>query len=158
MSWASSPASRAVMRGNRGRDTRPERALRSALHARGLRYRVGVRPIRDVRRTADVLFPGARIAVFLDGCFWHGCPEHHRPATGATSEFWQNKIAENRRRDADTDRRLIDAGWAVVRIWEHEPVEAAAQQVEEIVRQRRVRRPGRAASGSSPRAGGSAAR
>lgn len=137
-SWASSPAVRAVMRANRGKDTRPERALRSALHARGLRYRVGVRPVAEVRRTADIVFPGARTAVFLDGCFWHGCPEHHRPATGASSEFWREKIAENQRRDADTDQRLADAGWTVVRIWEHVPVEDAAVQVERIVRAART--------------------
>ena len=82
-SWASSPASRAVMRANRGRDTRPERALRSAAHARGLRYRVNVRPVEEVRRTADLVFPVVKVAAFLDGCFWHGCSEHYRPAKGA---------------------------------------------------------------------------
>lgn len=135
-SWASSPASRAVMRANRGRDTRPERALRSAVHALGLRYRVAARPIKNVRRTADIVFPRAKVAVFLDGCFWHGCPEHHRPATGATAHFWATKIDDNKRRDADTDQRLRDVGWEPVRIWEHEPSDQAAQRVAEIVKNR----------------------
>lgn len=135
-SWASSPGSRAVMRGNRGRDTRPELALRSAVHALGLRYRVAARPINAVRRTADLVFPRAKVAVFLDGCFWHGCPEHHRPATGRNSEFWTNKIDKNRRRDADTDQRFSEAGWEVVRIWEHEPTDRAAHRVANVVKNR----------------------
>ncbi|MGW4394399.1 very short patch repair endonuclease [Amycolatopsis nivea] len=136
-SWASSPASRAVMRANRGRDTRPELALRSAVHALGLRYRVGARPMPDVRRTADIVFTRAKVAVFLDGCFWHGCAEHHRPATGKTSEFWLKKIADNQRRDEDTDRRLRDAGWDVVRVWEHEDPAEGAARVADRVRRRR---------------------
>ena len=127
-SWASSPGSRAVMRANRGRDTRPERALRSAVHALGLRYRVDARPLPTMRRTADLVFPKAKVAVFMDGCFWHGCPQHHRKATGATAEFWTAKIEGNKERDRDTDQRLRDAGWKVIRVWEHEdPVQAAAQ-------------------------------
>ncbi|GAA3860706.1 hypothetical protein GCM10022243_28530 [Saccharothrix violaceirubra] len=128
-SWASSPASRAVMRANRGRDTRPEKALRSALHAHGLRYRVNMRPIKDVRRTADVVFTRLKVAVFMDGCYWHGCPEHYRPAHGRTATFWQEKIAANKVRDADTDRRLSEAGWTVVRVWEHEDTAVAAAHV-----------------------------
>jgi DNA mismatch endonuclease (patch repair protein) len=73
-SWASSDGVRASMRANRGRDTNPEVALRSAVHALGLRYRVAWRPIKGLRRTADLVFPTERVAVFLDGCFWHGCP------------------------------------------------------------------------------------
>ena len=116
------------MRANRGHDTRPELALRSAAHARGLRYRVNIRPIKEIRRTADLVFTKAKVAVFLDGCFWHGCAEHHRPAKGATASFWNDKIAENQLRDADTDDRLQRAGWKVVRIWEHEePTEAVAR-------------------------------
>ncbi|MEY7971822.1 very short patch repair endonuclease [Saccharomonospora xinjiangensis] len=133
-SWASTPASRAVMRANRSRDTRPERALRSAIHALGLRYRVATRPVKNVRRTADVVFPRAKVAVFLDGCFWHGCPEHHRPATGATSSFWNTKIEDNKRRDADTDQRLRNAGWDVIRVWEHEDVADAARRIADTLR------------------------
>src|SRR5699024_208791 len=118
-SWASSSTSRAIMRSNKRRDTRPEKALRSAVHALGLRYRVDARPIRSVRRTADLVFPRQKIAVFLDGCFWHGCDEHYRPATGSTAEFWNRKIANNRCRDADTDQRLQREGWEVIRVWEH---------------------------------------
>ncbi|WP_424190322.1 very short patch repair endonuclease [Actinokineospora sp. G85] len=121
------------MRANRGRDTRPELALRSAVHALGLRYRVGARPLPNVRRTADLVFTKVRVAVFLDGCFWHGCPEHHRRATGATSEFWTAKIDGNRVRDADTDERLRAAGWNVVRVWEHEDPTEAAARVEAVV-------------------------
>lgn len=140
-SWASSPASRAVMRANRSRDTRPELALRSATHALGLRYRVNIRPIREIRRTADLVFTKVKVAVFLDGCFWHGCPEHHRPATGATSEFWNDKITHNRLRDADTDTRLRQAGWDVVRVWEHDnPTEAAARIARVIEEKRPLRR------------------
>ncbi len=135
-SWASTSTSRVVMQANRSRDTRPERALRSAIHALGLRYRVAARPIKNVRRTADVVFPRAKVAVFLDGCFWHGCPEHYRPATGATSSFWSTKIEDNKRRDADTDQRLRGAGWEVIRVWEHEATDSAAHRVAEVVKAR----------------------
>lgn len=121
------------MRGNKGRDTKPELALRSAVHALGMRYRVGVRPVPEVRRTADLVFTRAKVAVFLDGCFWHGCPEHYRPAK-RNSGFWQGKIEGNVARDADTDSRLRDAGWTVVRIWEHEDVSVAARRIQNIVR------------------------
>lgn len=131
-SWASSPAVRNVMRANRGRDTKPELALRSAVHALGMRYRVGLRPIPQVRRTADIVFTKAKVAVFLDGCFWHGCPEHHRPAK-KNSEFWTAKITGNMTRDADTDARLREAGWHVMRIWEHEMPADAAKRIREAV-------------------------
>jgi DNA mismatch endonuclease (patch repair protein) len=136
-SWASSPATRAVMQANRGRDTRPELALRSAVHALGLRYRVGIRPIKEIRRTADLVFPRLRVAVFLDGCFWHGCPDHHRPAKGATAQFWLDKIEGNKRRDQETNQRLRDAGWYVVRVWEHEEPAGAARRVANLVASRR---------------------
>lgn len=125
------------MRANRGRDTKPEKALRSAVHALGLRYRVGVRPIKGVRRTADLVFTRSHVAVFLDGCFWHGCPQHYRPATGTTSSFWNDKITSNRVRDADTDYWLREAGWIVIRVWEHEDPNTAASHVAELVASRR---------------------
>lgn len=131
-SWASSPAVRSAMRGNRSRDTRPELALRSAVHSRGLRYRVGARPIPQLRRTADLVFTGPKVAVFLDGCFWHGCDQHYRPST-RNSEFWANKIRENRRRDEQTDELLRAAGWTVIRIWEHENPQEAAKRIEDAV-------------------------
>jgi DNA mismatch endonuclease (patch repair protein) len=121
------------MQANRGRDTKPELALRSAVHALGMRYRVGLRPVTQVRRTADIVFTRAKVAVFLDGCFWHGCPEHHRPAK-KNSEFWDSKIKGNIARDTDTDTRLREAGWRVIRVWEHEEPIAAAQRVQLMVR------------------------
>jgi DNA mismatch endonuclease (patch repair protein) len=134
-SWATSAASRKVMQGNRGRDTAPELAVRRLLHARGLRYRVNVRPISGLARTADIVFVGRRVAVFIDGCFWHGCPQHYRPSL-RNAEFWSAKVRDNRNRDADTNRRLSDAGWTVIRSWEHESPSEIAQRVEAVVRQR----------------------
>lgn len=131
-SWASSTAVRAVMRANKGRDTRPEKALRSAAHARGLRYRVNKRPLPDVRRTADLVFPGQHVAVFLDGCFWHGCPQHYRPSS-KNSDFWSSKIAGNKNRDTNTDKQLTEHGWTVIRVWEHEDPEHGAERIEEAV-------------------------
>ncbi|MDT5115728.1 MAG: mismatch endonuclease, patch repair protein [Mycobacterium sp.] len=125
------------MQSNRSRDTKPELALRSAVHARGLRYRVAAKPLTGLRRTADLVFPRAKVAVFLDGCFWHGCPEHHTVAT-ANATFWADKVEGNRARDRDTDSRLADAGWVSVRVWEHEDPAEAARRVEDVVRTRRA--------------------
>lgn len=124
------------MQSNRGRDTKPELALRSAVHALGLRYRVSARPLRDVRRTADLVFPKERVAVFLDGCFWHGCPEHHTVAV-TNAGFWADKVKANVARDRDTDSRLQEAGWLAVRVWEHEDLVSAARRVRDIVLARR---------------------
>jgi DNA mismatch endonuclease, patch repair protein len=131
-SWASSPVVRSIMQGNKGRDTRPELALRSAVHRLGLRYRVGIRPVPELRRTADIVFPGRKVAVFLDGCFWHGCPDHHRPAT-RNSDFWTSKVEQNKARDADTDRRLSEHGWTVIRVWEHEDPQDAADRIANVI-------------------------
>ncbi|POX44525.1 very short patch repair endonuclease [Streptomyces sp. Ru72] len=119
------------MQGNKGRDTKPELALRRAVHALGLRYRVSTRPLPHLRRTADLVFTRARIAVFLDGCFWHGCPEHHTVAT-SNADYWSSKVEANRRRDRETDRLLGEAGWSVLRVWEHEDPLAAAARVREL--------------------------
>ncbi|WP_026208046.1 very short patch repair endonuclease [Catelliglobosispora koreensis] len=124
------------MRANKGRDTRPELRLRRAVHALGLRYRVGIRPISTIRRTADLVFARSQVAVFLDGCFWHGCAEHHRPAR-VNAQFWAEKLAQTRLRDAATDERLRETGWHVIRIWEHENLEDAALRVREAVLARR---------------------
>ena len=132
-SWASSPATRKSMKANRSRDTKPELAVRSAVHRRGLRFRVAARPLADLRRTADMVFRKARIAVFVDGCFWHGCPEHHtQPNTNRG--YWASKISDNIARDADTNARLEAAGWTVLRFWEHEDPEAVADIVQERLR------------------------
>lgn len=125
------------MRANRGRDTKPELALRSAAHALGLRYRVSARPLPHLRRTADLVFPTARVAVFLDGCFWHGCPEHHTVAQ-TNADFWSQKVVSNRARDRDTDRRLAEAGWTSIRVWEHEDPHEAAREIRKIVDERRT--------------------
>lgn len=134
-SWASSPAVHAVMRANKSRDTRPEKALRSAVHALGLRYRVGTRPLPKVRRTADLVFTRAKVAVFLDGCYWHGCPEHYRPAK-RNREFWEKKINGNRERDVETDRLLREAGWEPIRVWEHQDPLDSAMSIARTVRAR----------------------
>lgn len=135
-SWASTTGIRNIMRANRARDTGPELALRRAVHSLGLRYRVGGRPIPTLRRTADVIFPGAKVAVFVDGCFWHGCPEHHRPAS-RNGEFWRAKIDGNKARDSETDAALADQGWSVVRVWEHEDPSEAAGRLAAVVKSAR---------------------
>lgn len=118
-SWASSEATRRSMQSNRGRDTSPELVVRRVLHAEGLRYRVNYRPVPGLRRTADIVFTRAKVAVFIDGCFWHGCPEHYqRPASNKA--FWDTKRAANRTRDDATDAALGRAGWMVLRFWEHD--------------------------------------
>lgn len=124
------------MQSNRGRDTKPELALRSAVFALGLRYRVSARPINDFRRTADLVFTRAKVAVFLDGCFWHGCPDHHSIAA-TNAAFWAENVRRNRERDRETDQRLKEAGWVSVRIWEHEEPTEAALKVRDIVTTRR---------------------
>src|SRR5258706_12912524 len=114
---ASSLDVRRRMQATRRRDTPGEIALRQALRALGLRYRVDV-TVPGTRRRADVAFIRAKVAVFLDGCFWHGCPKHGTwPKVNAS--WWRTKIEGNRLRDRDTDRRLRRAGWTVIRYWEH---------------------------------------
>ncbi|MFN6960687.1 MAG: very short patch repair endonuclease [Rhodocyclaceae bacterium] len=121
----SSPEASRRMARVRQRGTDVEIELRRALHALGLRYRLQVPLSRKPRRVADIVFIGARVAVFVDGCFWHGCPLHATwPKENAG--FWRAKIEANRARDADTSRRLRELGWEVIRVWSHEdPVEAA---------------------------------
>jgi DNA mismatch endonuclease (patch repair protein) len=136
-SWASSEVVRRQMQANRSRDTRPELALRSSVHELGLRYRVSARPLPSVRRTADLVFTRAHVAVFLDGCFWHGCPDHHRPSR-QNQEFWREKIVRNRERDAETDNLLQAAGWTVVRVWEHEDPKLAALKIHDTVSAKRL--------------------
>lgn len=119
-------------------NTQPELALRRQLHRRGLRYRLHVRPLASFRRRADLVFRAARVAVFVDGCFWHSCPEHGSvPRTNRA--WWQRKLSRTVARDRETDAELARAGWLVVRVWEHEDVSLAADHVEQAVRQRRSR-------------------
>ena len=136
-SWASSDASRRTMQSNRSRDTVPEMTLRRLLHARGLRYRVSVPPLRGVRRTADMVFGPAKVAVFVDGCFWHRCPIHGT-SPKANSDYWLPKLERNVQRDRETDDVLRAAGWLSIRVREHEDLESAAVHIAEVVRQRRV--------------------
>lgn len=114
-------------------NTAPEMALRRALHARGARYRIHASVVPGTRRTVDIAFLGPKVAVFVDGCFWHGCTAC-KPAAKANAAWWAAKIAGNRLRDADTDSRLREAGWAVMRIWEHAVAEEAALDVLQVVR------------------------
>lgn len=123
------------MQGNRSRDTAPEMAVRSLVHGRGLRYRVSARPLPDLRRTADLVFSSALVAVFVDGCYWHGCPDHYVPPSTNT-EYWSAKIAGNVSRDRDTDRRLRGAGWLPLRFWEHDAAAEIAAEIEAVVHAR----------------------
>lgn len=129
---ASSAAAERRMRATAQRDTPGELALRAQLRRLGLRYRVNV-ILPGTRRTADVAFIGLRIAVFVDGCFWHGCPQH---ATWpkANAGWWREKIEGNMARDTDTTAKLRNAGWQVLRFWTHESPELAAAEVAKAVR------------------------
>ena len=138
-SWASSPVARATMRGNRARDTKPELAVRRRLHAAGLRYRVNARPEKDLRRTVDILFRPARVVVLIDGCHWHGCPEHYI-APKANGGYWSDKVATNRTRDAETTRVLTERGWLVLRFWKHEDPAVVAERIVTVVNEWRPRR------------------
>jgi DNA mismatch endonuclease (patch repair protein) len=125
----------AKMSGLARQDTAPELGLRRALHALGLRYRLQVRVPGNNRRRIDIAFTRARVAVFVDGCYWHGCPDHGtRPK--ANREWWDWKIARNKARDADTNLLLTSQGWMVVRVWEHDDPSTAADRISVIVRDR----------------------
>lgn len=117
-------------------DTAPEKALRFLLHQNGLRYRIHVRPIKELNRTADIVFRSAKVAVFVDGCFWHGCPIHGTQAK-ANATFWRNKIKQNQKRDVNTTKRLKEAGWKVVRVWEHEDPGKVSKQICNIIAKRK---------------------
>jgi DNA mismatch endonuclease, patch repair protein len=116
------------MQANRGRDSKPELRVRSALHRAGLRFRVcQVLPF-DRRRRADITFPRVHLYVFIDGCYWHGCPEHYQtPKTN--TEFWTGKVQQNQIRDRDTTSELQALGFTVLRFWEHEPPDAVVAQI-----------------------------
>jgi DNA mismatch endonuclease (patch repair protein) len=120
----------------RTRDTQPELLLRRELHRKGLRYRVDAAIPGMPRRRADLLFTRVKVAVFVDGCFWHGCPEH-KTAPANNGEWWAAKLAGNIERDRGTDVHLRSIGWTVLRVWEHEDMTHAATDIEWIVRSRR---------------------
>jgi DNA mismatch endonuclease (patch repair protein) len=127
---ATSPAARALMQRNRRRDSVAELDLRRLLHRMGYRFRVdhpircgSGRPVRP-----DIVFTRAKIAIFVDGCFWHGCPAHGRRPK-SNSHYWEAKIALNRDRDVRQGEALRSHGWHVVRVWEHEPAAEAAARI-----------------------------
>lgn len=131
----SSPAASRRMAANRGRDTTPERTLRSLLHRGGLRFRVNCPPVEGLRTRADIVFRTRRIAIYVDGCFWHGCPLHGT-LPKANGILWRHKLRENVRRDERVTNALTSMNWTVVRIWEHESMKSAAQRIMRLVRSR----------------------
>lgn len=129
------PPSQAVrnhMVAQRRKDTAPEVALRRVLFADGFRYRVNYKVPGSPRRTIDIAFPGRRVAVFIDGCFWHGCPEHS-VAPKHNAAWWAKKLAANHDRDLNTTALLERQGWVVLRFWEHEELLVEATTVESVV-------------------------
>ncbi len=131
---ASSENARRTMLANRRRDTSPELAVRRRLHAAGLRYRVDYpADSTDRRRRADIVFIRAKVVVFIDGCFWHGCPEHFI-APKSNASYWGPKIARNKERDRASTDRLREDGWKVLRFWEHEDPEDVVARIVEVVR------------------------
>ncbi|MGC5342259.1 very short patch repair endonuclease [Streptomyces sp. DT24] len=136
-SWASSENRRRNMQAIKSRDTKPERLIRRLVHAQGLRYRVAAKPIPGLRRTADIVFRPTKVAVFIDGCYWHGCPEHYVPPK-TNPGYWSDKVARNMARDRDTDQHLTEAGWTVLRFWEHESPEACCLKIIAAVNARRI--------------------
>lgn len=135
-SWASSPGVRRSMQSNRGRDTAPEMRVRSALHREGLRFRKHVRPVPELRCTADVVFRPERLAVFIDGCYWHSCPVHATYPKN-NGEWWRQKLDRTRERDGRNATVLGEAGWHVLRVWEHENLDDVVQRIMEALTQLR---------------------
>ena len=132
-SWASNPRVRRAMTSSTHRETRPQPRLRAALLNKGFPFEAHARPLGQLPRQPDFVFRAARVAAFLDGCFWHGCPRHYTvPATNAA--FWRAKVRKNRRRDRETIRLLQEAGWVTIRVWEHEPTALAAERILNVVR------------------------
>jgi len=121
------------MQTQRQRNTNPELALRRELHRRGMRFRLQRQLLPDMRWISDIVFGPARVVIEVRGCFWHGCPEH-ATTTQTNAAWWLNKITRNRDRDLDTERRLREAGWDVLVVWEHEDPMVAADRVELAVR------------------------
>jgi DNA mismatch endonuclease (patch repair protein) len=125
-----------IMSRVKSRNSRAERALRSALHAAGLRFRLH-RRIEGM--VVDIVFPTAKVAVLVDGCFWHGCPRH-AILPKSNMDYWLPKLAENKDRDRRRSARLRRAGWHVRRIWEHDCLPPSSRAVARIVEACRGRR------------------
>lgn len=120
------------MRRQRRQDTRPEVAIRRRLHAAGFRYRIGLKVPGMPRRSIDIAFTRTKTAIFVDGCFWHACPDHATwPQTNGT--WWRQKLERNAARDRETDTSLRSAGWEVVRIWEHESPATAVERISRVL-------------------------
>ena len=134
---ATSASVTASMKGNRRSDTKPETRVRSLLHRRGLRYRKDTVVVAGSRRCRpDIIFTKLRIAVFIDGCFWHSCPEHGRMPGGPNRAYWVSKLNTNEERDRLDSEALRNDGWRVLRIWEHVSPPDAAALVERVVGER----------------------
>lgn len=135
---STSAAVTAVMVGNKSTDTKPETTVRSILHREGLRFRKNtVREASGRKCRPDISFVSERVAIFLDGCFWHNCPEHGRTPGGKNAEYWREKFRRNSERDRLDTIALESAGWVVLRYWEHMDLLQAAQEIAAVVRQRR---------------------
>lgn len=129
----SSLAAKHRMEAGKPKDTRPEMELRAALITLGSKgFEVNHKALTDLRRNADIAFLSERIAIFIDGCFWHGCPKHGTWPK-ANAEFWRAKIERNKERDIDTNKKLRAAGWKVVRVWEHENMVKVAKRISKLL-------------------------
>lgn len=135
-SFASSTTVRARMQAQKTRDTVPEMAVRRLLHSKGYRYRVDQAPVAGLKRRADIVFAAARVAVFIDGCFWHGCEEHRPTRPRVNADYWTPKIERNISRDSETSAKFEEAGWLVIRAWEHEEPEAVVARIESALTKR----------------------
>jgi DNA mismatch endonuclease (patch repair protein) len=131
-----SMAVRNVMRANKGVNTKPELELRRLVHKGGLRYSINARPEADINRRADLVFRSAKVAVFINGCFWHGCSRHYSPPK-SNKQFWVQKVKRNMERDLETKKLLSKRGWVVMVFWEHQDSITCAQKVVECVTKRR---------------------
>jgi DNA mismatch endonuclease (patch repair protein) len=129
----SSDAAHKRMKAAKPRDTLPEMRLRAALDSLGVKYEVDEKPIKTLNRKADILIKDKSIVIFVDGCFWHGCPIHGTQSKN-NSEFWIAKISRNQERDKDTDQKLIEFGWKVVRVWEHQDPDDAAMMILSLIK------------------------
>lgn len=134
---ASSESVRLQMSKQRRRDTQAELLVRKLLHARGVRYRIDARPEPDLRCKADIMWKSLRLVVFIDGCFWHGCPDHASKPK-ANGEWWAQKLDANVRRDRRTDAELTERGWTVMRFWEHEEPTTVADAICSLLNQLRA--------------------
>ena len=133
--YPTSPGVTAVMKGNPRAGTRPERAVRSLLHGRGLRFRKDFPVVAaGVKVRPDIVFTRRRVAVFIDGCWWHSCPEHGHKARSNT-HYWGPKFERNKARDERANKALSEAGWQVLRFWEHEDYNAIADAIAAAVRE-----------------------